>query len=229
MLCKWAVGCEHLCEVLVDFAPGSSETHGGPTLPTLAVTSRASGGQPEAYKCIPSSANISLFDGLIITYPCFGFPIFRNPHFSGIACDCQQVFFPHGITSHNLTPQWSKPCPVAHTGGNPQSYPLYMWFLYRVFRFSPIFFQFLGFLSILLSILFSPKVGSINLGASRWPCHGWSIGLRNPRCLRAWIERSNETCPVCRCKEGWMAKVMGHGLWCMVSTNISYIFIFICK
>ena len=22
------------------------------------------------------------------------------------------------------------------------------------------------------------------------------------RCLRAWIERSNETCPVCRCKEG---------------------------
>ena len=24
----------------------------------------------------------------------------------------------------------------------------------------------------------------------------------HPKCLRAWIERSNETCPVCRCKEG---------------------------
>ena len=28
------------------------------------------------------------------------------------------------------------------------------------------------------------------------------------RCLRAWIERSNETCPVCRCKEGRAV-----GLW----------------
>mmetsp|Transcript_29346 Transcript_29346/g.66120 ORF Transcript_29346/g.66120 Transcript_29346/m.66120 type:complete len:229 (-) Transcript_29346:12-698(-) len=24
----------------------------------------------------------------------------------------------------------------------------------------------------------------------------------HPKCLRAWIDRSNETCPVCRCKEG---------------------------
>ncbi|CAK8987732.1 E3 ubiquitin-protein ligase RNF13 (C-RZF) (RING finger protein 13) (RING-type E3 ubiquitin transferase RNF13), partial [Durusdinium trenchii] len=28
----------------------------------------------------------------------------------------------------------------------------------------------------------------------------------HPKCLRAWIERSNETCPVCRCKEGDRSK-----------------------
>lgn len=28
----------------------------------------------------------------------------------------------------------------------------------------------------------------------------------HPKCLRAWIERSHETCPVCRCKEGDRSK-----------------------